>query len=75
MSTLWEIAERHFRKRPDKTAAFGKRYTDLTGQTWQLVSQNDLNVPYWAKVNRGTVGKTLYTLSMGESAALRLIGD
>jgi hypothetical protein len=55
-----------FKKGPDKSDLFGKEHTDWEGNVWRLVSQNDLNVPYFAKVKNGRVGKTLYTLTDGE---------
>ncbi len=65
-----------FRKGPDLSAGFGKTWTDPgNGCVWELVSQNDLNVPYFRRVYaNGNKGKKTYTLLGGDAVARRLAG-
>lgn len=58
----------YFRRRCDKSYAFGERFTGRLGIRWELVAQNDLCVPYFVKVRR----KTRFTHSEGEYWAHKL---
>jgi hypothetical protein len=60
---------------PDKAPAFGRRHTDAAGRVWELAAQNDLCVPYYARVVRGRRGAALYTLDGGERIARALLAD
>jgi hypothetical protein len=61
-----------FERTFDKTALFGKRFTDSARRTWELVAQNDLCVPYFVKVIRGRAQKTKYTLANAEAVIARV---
>lgn len=64
-----------FLMRCDKSKAFGERFTDKVGRTWELVGQNDLHVPYFCKVKNNKVQKTRYCLILGEEIAQRLLEE
>lgn len=50
----------YFQASPDKSYVIGERFKDYRGQTWQIVGQNDLHVPYVAKVVGGKPQKKQY---------------
>jgi hypothetical protein len=65
-----------FKPGPDKSQAFHQRHTDSDGQVWELVSQNDLKVPYFAKVGtNGHAGYKQYTLHDGEQIARAMLAN
>ncbi len=65
-----------FKPGTNKSQAFGMRYADTDGQVWELVAQNDLNVPYFAKVGAdGHAGFKRFTLIDGETIARSMLAN
>jgi hypothetical protein len=66
-----ELANKYFRPYPSVDHLIGKRYTNLNGESWELVSHNDLNVPYFSKVLNGKVQKKKYTIAWLEAEVFK----
>jgi len=60
------FAKPYFQASPDKSYVIGERFKDFKGQTWQVVGQNDLHVPYIAKVVGGKVQKKQFVGGEGD---------